>query len=135
MTTHATATFSIKSWDEKTWAGKPHNEVTGPKLTRAEIAYNYEGDFSGESSMQYLMYYRPDEQVSCVALERMDGTLGGRRGSFVLQHNGLVDGHSITGDFTIIPSSGTGELAGIQGNGKLYATDKVWQITFDYDFA
>lgn len=135
MTTQAKATFSIKSWDEKTWAGQPHNEVTGPKLTRAEIAYHYEGDFTGDSTMQYLMYYRPDGQVNCLALEQMEGTFGGRRGSFVLQHTGLVDGHSITGDFIIIPTSGTDELVGLQGSGKLYATDKVWQITFDYDFA
>ena len=86
--THAKATFTMKSWDEKTWEGQPYTEVTGAKLTRAEVAYTYQGDLTGDSTLQYLMFYRADGTGHAIALERIEGTLGGRRGSFVLQHSG-----------------------------------------------
>lgn len=51
-----------------------------------------------------------------VAIERVDGTLDGRRGTFALQHSGTMTkeaGYSL--DVKIVPDSGTGELAGIAG--------------------
>lgn len=51
-----------------------------------------------------------------VAIERVDGTLDGRRGAFALQHSGTMTketGYSL--DVKIVPDSGTGELAGIAG--------------------
>ncbi len=39
MTTEAKATFSMKSWDEKSWDGQPYDQVKGLKLTRAEVSY------------------------------------------------------------------------------------------------
>lgn len=51
-----------------------------------------------------------------VAIERVEGVLDGRRGTFVLQHSGTMT--KATGyrlDVAIVPDSGTGELAGIAG--------------------
>jgi hypothetical protein len=132
MTT-ATATFDIKEWKEQTWDGQPYADVDAPKLTRAENVYTYQGDFEGESKLQYLMQYNADGTVYSVALEQLTGRLAGRRGTFVVQHEGLYDGVSNTGTFTIIPGSGTGELSGITGSGSVYATHEVREITFDYE--
>ena len=49
MTTHATGTFEFKSWDEKTWDGKPARDIKGAKLTQARISNAYHGDIEGES--------------------------------------------------------------------------------------
>jgi hypothetical protein len=134
MTTHATATFSLKSWDEKTWDGKPYNEVTGAKLTRAEVAYTYQGDLVGDSTLQYLMFYREDGTGHSVALERIAGTLAGRTGSFMLQHSSTFAAHGVEGTFFVIPGSGTGELQGLRGEGKLMVQGQPWSIVFDYAF-
>lgn len=50
-----------------------------------------------------------------VASERVIGLLDGRDGSFVIQHGGLADGDDMSTFGTIVPHSGTGELAGISG--------------------
>ena len=51
-----------------------------------------------------------------VAIERVEGTLDGRRGAFALQHSGTMTkatGYAM--DVKIVPDSGTGELTGIAG--------------------
>ncbi len=46
MTTRATATFKVNSWDEK-----PYDEMEGgPKLTRATVTKSFSGDIEGEST-------------------------------------------------------------------------------------
>ena len=50
-----------------------------------------------------------------VAIERFSGSLGGKTGSFVLQHHGLMNRGEAALTVTIVPDSGTGELAGISG--------------------
>jgi len=48
-----------------------------------------------------------------VAIERVTGTLNGRKGSFVLQHMGILDRGTARLTVTVVPDSGTGELAGL----------------------
>jgi hypothetical protein len=50
-----------------------------------------------------------------VALEVFSGTLRGKRGTFVLQHNGTMQGGKFQLNVVVVPDSGTGELAGIAG--------------------
>ena len=50
-----------------------------------------------------------------VAIEHVSGTLHGRAGSFVLQHSGLMNRGDKQLGFSLVPDSGTGELAGLQG--------------------
>lgn len=129
---HAKSTFTMKRWDEKTWDGKPYTEVTGAKLTRAEVAYTYEGDLVGDSTLQYLMFYRADGTGHTIALERIEGTLGGRTGSFILQHSGTFATQGVAGTFFVLPGSGTDELQGLRGEGKLIVQEQPWSIEFAY---
>lgn len=50
-----------------------------------------------------------------VALEKVDGTLDGRKGTFVLQHNATMDRGTPSLSITVVPDSGTGELTGLSG--------------------
>jgi|WetSurMetagenome_2_1015567.scaffolds.fasta_scaffold677644_1 hypothetical protein len=55
MTAQPNVSFAMKTWDEK-----PDNELPGElKMTRASVAYTYQGDIEGESTLDYLMVYRP----------------------------------------------------------------------------
>src|SRR5436190_14784628 len=88
LKTHAKATFALNAWDEK-----PYNEMNGlPKLTRVSVTKSYQGDIKGEGKLEYLMMYRDDGSASFIGLERVVGSVGGRSGSFVLQHGGTFEG-------------------------------------------
>ncbi len=50
-----------------------------------------------------------------VAIERVSGTLGGRTGSFVLQHSGTMTRGAPQLSVTVVPDSGTGQLVGLAG--------------------
>ncbi len=124
--------FSLKTWDEK-----PYNELPGElKMTRSNVAYTYQGDIEGESALDYLMVYRPDESGSFVGLERIIGRVAGRAGSFVLQHTGTFDKRSVSGTFVVVPRSGTGELVNLRGEGKIELSGHAerYPMIFEYDF-
>jgi hypothetical protein len=130
MKKRATAMFAIKGWDEK-----PYNEAAGlPKLTRARVTKTFRGDLDGESQLDYLMMYRPDGTADFVGLERVVGRLGGRSGSFVLQRTGAFDGTLAKESYTVVAGSGTGELAGLRGEGSSAAGHaKENQMTLEYE--
>src|SRR5579863_1966944 len=51
-----------------------------------------------------------------VAIERVSGTLHGRKGSFVLHHTGIMTRGQPQMTISVVPDSGTDELAGISGS-------------------
>ncbi len=67
-----------------------------------------------------------------VALELVTGTLNGKRGSFVLQHNGTMSGGAYTMNVNVVPGSGTGELAGISGRMTIIIEGKEHRYDFAY---
>jgi hypothetical protein len=136
MSTQAQATFAIKNWDEKTWEGRPYNEVSGAKLTRASVAKSFEGDIVGESTLEYLMSYQEHGGVSFVGLERVVGSLGGRSGSFVLQHIGADEDGVVKETYFVVPGSGSGDLRGLRGEGSASLGEQAERYPFmlDYEF-
>lgn len=69
-----------------------------------------------------------------VAIERIEGTLDGRCGSFHMQHNGIMDRGRPSLDLTVVPDTGTGELAGLHGRLAIDIVDGKHYYTFDYGF-
>jgi hypothetical protein len=67
------------------------------------------------------MCYREDGTASVVGLQRIDGRVGDRAGSFVLQSTGSFDGREARGSLLVVPGSGTGELRGLRGEGEMVA--------------
>lgn len=130
MSQRAQATFQITSWDEK-----PIDESEGvPKLTRATVTKSFSGDIEGEGSLEYLMMYRADGSASFVGFERVVGRLGGRSGSFVLQHTGTFEGGTARATWGVVPGSGTGDLRGLRGDGGFASAHaERYSMTLDYD--
>jgi hypothetical protein len=50
-----------------------------------------------------------------VAIERVEGTLEGRKGSFLMRHTGTMERGKQSLQIVIVTDSGTGDLAGIAG--------------------
>jgi hypothetical protein len=67
-----------------------------------------------------------------VALEMVTGTLGGRQGSFVLQHSGTMRGSEMSLSVTVVPGSGTGALAGLAGTFNIIIEGKQHSYDFEY---
>jgi len=133
MSTHASAIFEIKSWDEK-----PYQEIEGgSKMTRAAVTKVYRGDITGDATSESLMFYPADGTAVFTGLERVVGSIGGRAGSFVIQASGIYRDGKATCDCTVIPDSGSGELRGLRGAGRYVAGHGDYPnvpFTLDYSF-
>jgi hypothetical protein len=131
MRKQAKAAFGIKSWDEKTYS-----EIEGaPKLTRVSATKSYQGDIAGEGKLEYLMMYRTASSASFMGLERVTGSVGGRSGSFVLQHSGTFEDGVAKVILSVVPGSGTGDLRGLSGEGKFSVGHQPpYAMTLDYGF-
>ncbi len=70
-----------------------------------------------------------------VAMERVNGTLGGRRGTFVLQHTGTMQGGVNSLSIHVVPETGTGELTGLTGRFAIIIEGKKHSYEFDYDLS
>ena len=129
MTTEATATFTVESWDEAPW----DEQADLPKLTRATVEKSLSGDLEGTSTTVWLMSYGADGSADFVGIERVKCTVGGRAGSFVLQHIGRFDDGAARASLVVIPGSGTGDLSGLSGEGSFVA-DPNGSITLELSF-
>ena len=130
MATQARGRFRISSWDEDTYA-----ELDGGgKLSRAAVEQAFEGDIEGTGAVQWLMCYRGDDTADFVGLQSVDGTVGGRSGSFVLRTSGTFDG-SEARELVVIPGSGAGDLHGLRGDGEFSAPiGSEATVALEYDF-
>jgi hypothetical protein len=131
MAERLTGIFKIEGWDESAFS----EEEDGRKLTQASVKQSFSGDIEGEGSVEWLMCYRPDETAEFVGLQRIEGRLGDRSGSFVLlQSAGTFDGTEARGRLAVVPGSGTGDLRGLRGEGEFSAPrGGEASITLDYE--
>ena len=129
-TSTATGTFAIQRWDEDSWA-----PVEGaPKLTHARVTTAYRGDIEGEGTSQSLMCYADESTARYAGLERIVGRLGGRSGSFVLEGRGTYENGTATTSWTVVPGSGTGELAGLRGSGGYIAGHGQSEVEYRLEY-
>jgi len=126
---HATGSFKIANWDEGPFA--EHQDA--PKLTAARVTATYSGDIQGEGTSQSVMAYVGGAEYH--GYERIVGSLAGRSGSFVLRAEGTWEDGVARTKWTVVPGSGTGDLAGLRGEGGYDATDQAEvQYRLDYRF-
>jgi len=132
MIVESKATFQITGWDEKTY-----EEIGGgAKLTNAKVTQSYSGAVEGASSIEYLMSYTIQGIAHFVGLERVSGTVAGKPGTFVLQHAGTFSDGKARSTWSVVPGSGTGDLASLRGSGSYVAGHgEPAQVSFTYSFA
>ena len=125
----ATATFSLKQWNETAY-----DEIDGgPKLTRANVLYGFEGELAGEGRLQYLMTYLTGGGAVFTGYQRFVGRVGPREGSFVFRHGGRFENGVATDTWTVVPGSGTSGLRGIAGQVEFSAGHQDrYEIIFEY---
>ncbi len=133
----ATITITGKSWDESRVAGVDPVHA----IARATFSTTYAGDIEGESTCCLLLSYvggdpdKPETLVGpYVGYEQVAGTLDGRTGSFVLEARGQHTGGVASTEVRVVPESGTGDLAGLRGEGSYAADAMEYTMKLDYDF-
>lgn len=85
-------------------------------IGRAMLSKRYSGDLEGVAEGAMLTFGSPaDGSAAYVAIERVEGMLNGRRGSFALAHRGIMRPGAQDLSITVVPDSGTEGLAGISG--------------------
>jgi hypothetical protein len=114
--TKTKGSFELASWDEETY-----EETDGGKLTRASVKQNFSGGIDGEGAVEWLMAYGADGTARFVGLQRIKGTIGDRKGSFVLETTGDFDGEAAKWKAAVVPGSGCADFEGITGKAKFQA--------------
>lgn len=106
--------------------------AAGP-FGRLLLDKKFHGALEGESKGQMLgTQNEADNSGGYVALELVTGTLDGKRGSFILQHNGTMSQGVATMNVNVVPGSGTGELKGISGRMTIIIEGKEHRYDFEY---
>ena len=124
------------SFVNTSYAEEPYDGREGAVLGRIRIARTFEGDLVGESSAELLTARTEAGSATYVALDRIVCRLGERSGSFVLAHHGTVSDAGSANAASVVPDSGTGELAGLHGRGSIsVAEDGTHTLALDYEFA
>src|SRR5262245_32048193 len=92
-------------------------EVTNEALLgRMLLNKTFSGDLSASARGQMLSAGTATRgSAGYVAIDRVTGTLDGRKGSFLLQHSGRMNRGVPSLSIMVVPDSGTDELAGIAG--------------------
>jgi hypothetical protein len=129
--TRANAVITVHKYEPAAY----DESADGPSLTRIHVEEGFSGDISGQGVVEFLQAARADGSASFVGIERVTGTIGGRQGTFLLQDAGTVAGNIVSGDWFVIPGSGTGGLAGLRGDGGFRANlGEGAQVHLDYWF-
>jgi hypothetical protein len=107
----------------------------GPVLSRIHVEESFSGDINGDGVVEFLQAALADGSASFVGIERVAGTLAGRSGTFLLQDQGTVEASTVSGQWFVVPGSGTGHLLGLRGEGGFRANlGEGAQVHLDYWF-
>lgn len=129
--THATGTFEVKMAPQPTTFG-----AEDTALGRMSIDKQFHGDLEGTSKGEMLSAITTMKgSAGYVAIERVRGTLHGRSGSFVLQHSGTMTRGGAQLIVTVVPDSGTEELAGLAGKMIIEIAGGKHSYDFEYSIA
>jgi len=111
----------------------PQDDKLGDGISRMLIDKQYHGDLDGTSKGQMLAVGSAKSSGVYVAIETFTGTVRGKTGGFSLHHTGVMTKAGPTLTISVVPDSGTGQLAGISGKMTVnVAPDGSHSYEFEY---
>lgn len=130
---HATGSFDVTLKPQTLADPAAAETADGPALGRMSIDKQFHGDLEATSRGEMLTAMGTVKgSAGYVAVERVTGTLAGRSGSFAFQHTGVMDRGTASLKITVVPDSGTGQLAGLTGTMTINIADKKHFYDFEY---
>jgi hypothetical protein len=127
-TSTASGPFDVKLTPQ---APEPGTEASA--VGRMRLDKQFHGELEATSQGQMLAVRTAVEgSAGYVALEQVSGTLAGRKGTFALQHSGLMARGAPQLTITVVPDSGTGELTGLSGRMEIQIDQGQHRYRFEY---
>ena len=129
MKNKATGTFEVKL------ASLPINhEELQTTFSRRSIDKEFFGDIKATSQGEmFAAGTSVKGSAGYVAIEKVSGELHGHKGTFILQHNGIMDRGAPQLTVTVVPDSGTEEFEGLTGNLSINIVDGKHFYEFNYE--
>jgi hypothetical protein len=121
----------------KTYEPTTYDEQSGaPALVEIHVTEEFSGDVAGTGAVRFLQAAGADGSASFCGIERVVGTLAGRAGSFLLQDSGTLQGNQVSGNWFVVPGSGSGQLVGLRGEGGFQAQlgqNATWTLAYWFE--
>ena len=111
--------------------------ATESGMGRMSLVKQFHGELEAASQGEMLSAMAAVQGSGAyVAVERVTGTLAGRRGSFMLHHTGIMKRGAPQLTIAVVPDSGTDDLTGLTGtmNIRIEADGKHF-YDFEYSLA
>ncbi|WP_420644210.1 DUF3224 domain-containing protein [Candidatus Leptofilum sp.] len=106
----------------------------GVSLGRMSINKTFQGDLAAISIGEMLTAMTAVEGAAgYVAIEQVSGTLRGKRGTFVLQHFGIMNARESRLVLEVVPDSGTAELTNLAGRMTIHVEHGKHTYIFEYE--
>jgi Protein of unknown function (DUF3224) len=114
----------------------PYNETPSAALSRMGLDKTYHGPLAAVSKGEMLAAMGSVKgSAGYVAIERVSGSLDGKKGSFVLMHRGVMTRGVPELLITVVPDSGTDALEGLTGSMTITITEGKHFYSFDFDLS
>jgi hypothetical protein len=111
----------------------PYAQTADPKLGRLSIDKQFHGDLEAVSKGEMLSAGTAVKgSAGYVAIESVSGTLHGKPGTFTLQHTGTMTRGTPSLSVTVVPDSGTDQLAGLSGQMRIHVAEGKHSYEFEY---
>jgi len=131
MALQATFTYKEENWDQ-------HEIGTfgaDTKQLYAKVDIIYSGELQGLGHQLFSMVVLNPDHVVFTGTEHIEGTLNGKKGSFMMTYDGEYRKEAGTlNRYRIVPGTGTSELVGITGKGIMHIADPTQphSLTLEY---
>jgi hypothetical protein len=94
-----------------------YNTDENSLMGRMSIDKQFQGDVEGVSKGEMIAARTAiNNSAGYVAIERVQGSIHGRTGAFVLQHSSTMNRGEAAQNISVVPDSGTDELTGLTGS-------------------
>jgi hypothetical protein len=121
---HPAGSFDVKLTAQQT---------ADPAVGRMMIDNEYHGDLEATAKGEMLSAMTEVKgSAGYVAIEHVTGTLNGRTGGFMLQHSGTMNRGTPQLSVSVVPDSGTGQLAGLTGKMDIIINAGKHSYEFEY---
>lgn len=120
-------------FDVKMQGEPPFDERDGISLGRARFDKQFHGALEA-TSVVHMTSVRTTipNSAAYVAVERIEGTVEGKRGSFCVTHLATMNRGAESLLISVVPDSGTGELVGLSGQMKIRIVERKHFYDFEY---
>ena len=127
MSATAKGTFDVKTTPQ------PAMDSDDSGIARLLLDKQFHGDLDAVSKGQMLAAGTATKgSAGYVAIEKVTGTLSGRKGTFVLQHIGTMNKGVPTLNVSVVPDSGTDQLTGLSGTMNITIANGAHSYEFAY---